>query len=607
MHKLKTCIVLFMFIFASLSLFAADENDFGLPDMFKNKETDKILKLLQQNLELSKTNIGDGDTPLHYAAYYKNLDVVNFIIKDKTAVDIPNERQHTPLYYAILTGSLEITKLLVEAGADPNAKFEGEIPLVFIAAQGSDTEILKYMLSLGIDVNISSKYIPNLLYAAAQRGNLESVKFLQSRGLEITKKTPNEPSIMVPAVISGNADLINYLIQNGLDVNAADERGRTPLDFAINFGKPETVKLIIDAGANVNTSPEGGLDPLTLCVKKGQTENVNLMLNKKASFKTDKNTGKTVLQEAALRGNSEIVKVLLDAGMDINEKDKNGLTALSYAYKYGNKDVVDLLKASGADEIECEDNTGENNYLKKELKDGQAFIWYLRHSGWAIKTKNKLMIFDYWDNGSAPTKKLLANGYINPEELKDLDVYIFVTHQHRDHFDRQILSWQKEVPSIRYIFGFEFADENIKNTTSILPRQQMTINGIEITTIKSNDSGVGFAVKVDGITFFHAGDHANSDRDNSFFPEIDFLAEKGINADVAFFLNMYGCGSTEPEAFQKGIFYTLDKLHSKWVFPMHANDKEWVYKDLEDAVKKADLPYSVGVAVNPGDRFFIEI
>ena len=113
-------------------------------------------------------------------------------------------------------------------------------------------------------------------------------------------------------------------------------------------------------------------------------------------------------------------------------------------------------------------------------------------------------------------------------------------------------------------------------------------------------------MQVDGLTVFHAGDHSNNTLEmagNDFFPEIDFLAEKGIRPDISFFLNAYGCGSTNPEAFQKGIFYAVDKLKIKSVLPMHAAYKEWVYRDLVEGVARAKVDVQVGAAVNQGDRF----
>ena len=161
------------------------------------------------------------------------------------------------------------------------------------------------------------------------------------------------------------------------------------------------------------------------------------------------------------------------------------------------------------------------------------------------------------------------------------------------------------MPGITYVFGFE--NQAGEGMITIPPHMQKKIGPLTVTTIQSNDAGVGFAVEIDGLTVFHAGDHSNNSlemKDNPFFPEIDFLAEKGIHPDISFFLNMYGCGSSNPEAFQKGIFYAVDKLKIKSVLPMHGADREWVYQDLVDGVNKNNIKVDVGSAVNQGDRFF---
>ena len=58
------------------------------------------------------------------------------------------------------------------------------------------------------------------------------------------------------------------------------------------------------------------------------------------------------------------------------------------------------------------------NLLEKELEEKEAIIWYLGHSGWAIKTKNHLLIFDYVERGAKPAEPSLSNGYINPSESR---------------------------------------------------------------------------------------------------------------------------------------------------------------------------------------------
>ena len=41
--------------------------------------------------------------------------------------------------------------------------------------------------------------------------------------------------------------------------------------------------------------------------------------------------------------------------------------------------------------------TGQNASPVTKLDAGQAEIHYLGHSGWAVRTRNHLLIFDYWE------------------------------------------------------------------------------------------------------------------------------------------------------------------------------------------------------------------
>ena len=69
-------------------------------------------------------------------------------------------------------------------------------------------------------------------------------------------------------------------------------------------------------------------------------------------------------------------------------------------------------------------------------------IWYLDHSAIAVETNNHLLLFDLFGKTLQPPKGMgLAQGFVNPDELRDKDVVIFVSHEHPDHFDpRQYLT-----------------------------------------------------------------------------------------------------------------------------------------------------------------------
>jgi hypothetical protein len=90
----------------------------------------------------------------------------------------------------------------------------------------------------------------------------------------------------------------------------------------------------------------------------------------------------------------------------------------------------------------------------------QATVWYLRHAGWAVRLGDALLVFDYqeelgMEDVTDDTPRNLENGFINPEEISDLDVFVFVTHAHGDHYDPVIFEWQGEIENLTYFIGWD--------------------------------------------------------------------------------------------------------------------------------------------------------
>jgi ankyrin repeat protein/L-ascorbate metabolism protein UlaG (beta-lactamase superfamily) len=601
MKKIILYLIAFLLIAGNVSYIIGDEEFVKILD---SNDTAKIMKMFSEKPELMKIKLEDGLYPLHYAAYYGNDTVLDYILKNGIDLNFKDSRGRPPIYFAVSGGKPEMVKKLIALGADVNCKLERDESLLFRACTVGNLDTIKLLLEHGLDVNQKNAYGQPPIINALQRGNIEVIKYLKSKGVDLKQKMDSGFGLLHFAVFAAKPELINYLVDEGLDINAVGAHGDTPLLLAISVGATPSAVALAERGADVNLADSNGETAFSYAIKRGEKELADLFIKHKANVNTvNSKTGRTVLEEAAARGYSAIVDLLLKNGADKDAKDRTGHTALSYALKYGNEKAAEVLKNAKAEYIKWDKNLGYSEYLSKPLAENEAYIWYLKHSGWVVKTKSALLIFDYWDDTPSPDLKLLANGHINTEEIKNFPVYVFVSHIHPDHFDKQIFEWKKVIPNIKYIFGFE--NEETKGTIYVEPRSQQKIDNLTVTTIKSNDSGVGFAVQLDGFTLFHAGDHSNNtlEEPNDFFPEINFLAEKGIKADIAFFLNMYGCGSMNPEAFEKGIYYALDKLKTKVVFPQHAAYKEWVYQNLADDVARDKKPVEVGVASISGDRF----
>jgi len=571
---------------------------------FEKGETEAIIQVFKNDPQMMTADLGTGMISLHYAAYYGNETVADYVLKNGIDLHVKDKRNLTPVWFSVSGGRPAMLKKLIALGADLKVQNQAGDNLFFRAVNGGNLEVISILLDNGFAVDMKNSWGGTPAIYAARTGNVDVIKFLASKGADL-KAVNGNFSLLHDAVFSGRVEAIEYLLDRGLDINGLGGEGPTPLILAVDVGNIPAALALVRRGADINAVDKNGISVFRYAVMKGATDLVAQAIAKKSDISAaDPRTGKTVLHEAALRGYSAIVADLLKAGADKNAKDKGGRTALSYALKYGNQASADVLRKAGAVEVPWETNLDDAAYLKKPLADGEATIWYLKHSGWALKTKSAFLVFDYWDNDPAPDRKLLANGHIDPAELKDLKVYVFVSHDHGDHFDKQIFDWKKTLPGIQYILGFE--GEAAEGVIAIAPRTERKIGDLTVTTIKANDAGVGFAVQVDGLTIFHAGDHSNNTLEtagNDFYPEIDYLAERGIRPDIAFFLNMYGCGSTNPEAFQKGIFYAVDKLKIKSVLPQHGAYKEWVYGNLVEGVAKSKIDVQVGAAVNQGDRF----
>ncbi len=551
-----------------------------------------------------------GRTALHTACFEGKLDIVKYLLKAGTPVgQRDTSYQLTPLHFAAQNGHVDVAKYLLSKKADLNAREkDNETPLYYAVALGR-LPMIEFLVSQGADVNDSLSRVGNSTVSLAlERRQLEAVKLLINLGastsLNLHSQLPANWTLIHSAAWEGGKEIIDLLADHGVPVDQKSIDDRTPLHNACIAGNLEGAKALIARGANVNAYAAGRV-PLFMAVSGGFAKLTNLLIKSGADVKwVDSTNRRTLLHYAIIKGYEDIAGLLIDKGVAVNTKDKNGKTALDYTVQYGQTACAMLLKTKGAKGSKQTGKVGTVATLSKIPKIGEAFVWHLGHSGWAVRTSTHLLVFDYFKGDRLSDSPGLANGSIVPTELKDMKIIVFASHSHADHYMPAIFDWKKDMPDITYVMGFPPQDK--EGFVQIASRESRKIGGAEITTIESNDSGQGFLVTVDGVTICHPGDHANRKRDFSepYKEEIDFMAGLGRPIDIMF-MPVTGCNFGDVVAVRMGAFYSMEKLRPRAVFPMHAGDGGEAYREFAQEAGKAGINVPVNCAEFSGDWFEI--
>jgi ankyrin repeat protein/L-ascorbate metabolism protein UlaG (beta-lactamase superfamily) len=592
-----------------------------------NQMTPLLFAVSRGQVEMSKHLIDKGaDMKLttttgvnafQMAAIGGNLELVMFFADNGFPINSKTPRGFTALHSAASYGRTEVVKYLVEKGARIDEENEeGTQPLAMAVGRNSYDAAL-FLIDEGADVTHRDKQGFAAIHEAAGRGNISVVQLLLDHGVDVNAATNAGWVPMTSAAWAPNAaEMARFLIQHGADVNPDPCRDVkictcgpnffTPLHNACQMAKLELVKILVDNGAKVNLFNSEGLPPMYYAIRSGDREMVAYLLDHGAFLNVkESRLGTTELHMAAALGYEDISALLIERGSSLEIKDNEGKTPLDYALYYGQEKIGYEMLAAGASDSSLVAYFNEECLLSKKIGNGEAEAWFLGNSGWAVRTQNHFLVFDYFDNTRAkqPEHPCLSSGFINPSELAGQKMFVFSTHSHQDHYNRSIFNWDDNNPDVNYILCHKPADAD--NEYAYIPvHGTAEVGGMDIYVIKSTDSGGGFLVEVDGLVIFHMGDHSNGDDELSadFTSEIDLVAQQNKNIDILFG-PIRGCSLGTPEQVKAGTYYTLEKLHPALFVPMHSGDYRYEYRDFAEQAQRDGLTQPMKCVFAKGDRF----
>lgn len=600
-----------------VSIDAQDENDMT-PLLFalSRRQFDMANHLIDIGADVRLQTVNSWSA-LQLAAIGGNLDLVKRLVEMKVKVNDEINGGMTPVFSAASYGYLDIVQYLVEQGADIRHKDDDGRTILFFTRNPNTYETVEYLIDKGVDVNQRDQFNQTALHQVVVRGTRNVAELLLEHGADINAPSIDGRTPLTFATYAANSEeMAKFLILNGADVNpdpcehdktcTCGPNFQTPLHGAARQSQMGMAKALVSSGARINVYDNEGLTPLHMAVLSGDVEMVEYLVDHGAFLNTpEKNTGSTELHLAAAMGYDDIASLLMEKGCCPKMKDDSGKTPFDYAIQYNHKSLAYQMLAEGADDSKLEKYLAASSPLEEPVNYGEASVWFLGHSGWAVKTQNHFLVFDYFCNPRErkPGDSCIASGFILPEQLKDQQVTVFSTHGHGDHYDPRIFNWKNAASDIEFVLCWNQNTDG--NEYTLIPyHEQKSVRDMDVFVTRSTDLGGGYVVEVDGLVLYHMGDHANGAENlmPEFTDEIDLVAGKYDKIDIVFG-GIRGCSLGQPDQVKKGIYYTLDKLNPNLFIPMHSGAHSFAYKEFTDTAKKDGITQNMKYVTHKGDRF----
>ena len=135
-----------------------------------------------------------------------------------------------------------------------------------------------------------------------------------------------------------------------------------------------------------------------------------------------------------------------------------------------------------------------------------TIVTYIEHSCFLVETAECYLLFDYY-GGEVPLPAL--------DPAKPL--LLFNSHAHHDHFSKQIFSLRDRYPRALFVLSADIPVPTAVQpfTCPMLPHEHRLLQlaggrgTVSIDTLRSNDEGVAFIIRIGDLCIYHAGDLNN--------------------------------------------------------------------------------------------------
>ena len=451
-----------------------------LNQLIKANDIKSVQILIQHRPILLNQINSDGYTPLHYAAFYGNIDLVRYFIAEgadlntvryaeitkyskMTAMELTFKQNHIllleksahvssavnhpyPIHLAARCGRLDLVQILIER--DPilthALDMNNQTALLWAASNGH-TEIVKFFITQGVGVNIPSRY-PNYIKTnnftpldwAISNGHSETIQTLvDAGGIANHVHSLVKKQTLKQLIEANDINSVKILIQHHAKLlNQLDSAGYTPLHYAAFYGKIDLVSYLIAEGADCTTvtpaaiTDYANMTAMDLAKEHLQDSVAILLLEKLLNVSPAVNPPSYSIYLASKCGRLDLVQTLV--GLDstlIHARDSKNQTALLWAASIGHTELVKFLITQGADVNIPTQLPANDSRMKKYNRT--PLDWAI--AGGYTDTIQTLIDANGISNASAKDK-------IEKKEVPLVELSIFKSWSFDDSADNEILA-----------------------------------------------------------------------------------------------------------------------------------------------------------------------
>lgn len=337
---------------------AFDANQFDAVTLAINTKAPNAVIFHLLNIKGNDANkiTHDGRTYMFWAAWQGNLEVMEYLVKNKTNLKHLDEKGSSIMVFAALNGQKDskVFDYLIKNGSDiKNEKTKGGADVLLLVSPFlSSLNETKYFTDKGLDLKSTDDKGYNIFAYATKGGNTAFLNELIKAGIDPKANAKDGGNAFIPATQgsrfhTNNLEFFNYLEKLGINPNTATESGQNPLHNLARSKDGAVIDYFISKGVDVNQQNADGNTPLMLAAYGQQDlELFNKFFEKGKNFNQKNKEGQTALTQAIMGNSTKVGLLLIGGGASGNLKDKDGNNMSYYLITYykNKQEYSDKLK-----------------------------------------------------------------------------------------------------------------------------------------------------------------------------------------------------------------------------------------------------------------------